>query len=361
MAYIINLTDGTQLVNVADGTIDNTSSSLTLVGKNYAGYGEFLNENFIKLLENTANGSAPTAPLTGQLWYDTLSSAMKLWNGSAWRNLATSTTSATAPASPVTGEVWFDQVNGQLKVYDGSTFIVVGPAVSSELGETGALAETVLDNLGGEHIIVRLSADTQTIAVLASESFTPATGALPGFASINTGLNMNQSLGAKLSTNGISNNGSAGTGDIGSSSVPFATVYAQATSAQYADLAERYAADQAYEPGTVVELGGSAEITAVKDDRSVAVLGVVSTNPAYLMNEAAGDDATHPAVAVSGRVPVKVIGEVAKGDRLISAGNGMARAAKAHELTPYNVIGRALETKTTTNEGMIEAVVRINI
>ena len=85
MAYTINLTDGTIFATVADGTID-TTSSLTLVGKNYAGYGEFLNENYMKLLESGANTSQPSAPLTGQLWYDKSNNLLKVYNGTTFKN-----------------------------------------------------------------------------------------------------------------------------------------------------------------------------------------------------------------------------------------------------------------------------------
>jgi hypothetical protein len=129
--------------------------------------------------------------------------------------------------------------------------------------------------------------------------------------------------------------------------------------AQYADMAERFAADTEYEAGTVVELGGSAEITKVGADLSDSVFGVISTRAAYLMNSGAGSDATHPPVAMTGRVPVKVVGRVLKGDRLVSAGNGLARSAQPGEATAFNVIGRALHDKLDSIEGTVEAIVTI--
>jgi hypothetical protein len=128
--------------------------------------------------------------------------------------------------------------------------------------------------------------------------------------------------------------------------------------ATYADLAERYEADAEYEIGTVVALGGDKEVTAASE-LSEQVFGVVSNTYAYLMNEGAGSDATHPAIALAGRVKVKVIGPVAKHARLVSAGNGLARAAKEGELTMFNSIGRALEEKLSEDTGIIEAVVVI--
>jgi hypothetical protein len=129
--------------------------------------------------------------------------------------------------------------------------------------------------------------------------------------------------------------------------------------ATYADLAERFESDTPYDAGTVVELGGAAEITAVVHELSEDVFGVVSNTAAYLMNAGAGDDDTHPAVAVGGRIQVKVTGKVCKGDRLVSAGNGIARAATEGEATAFNVIGRALANKTTDGVGTVEAFVSI--
>ena len=104
MAYTINLTDGTIFATIADGTI-NTSSSMTLVGKNYAGYGEFLDENFIHLLENSSNSTAPGAPLTGQLWWDNSNDLLQVYNGSQWKTISSATASATTPSSNVTGDL----------------------------------------------------------------------------------------------------------------------------------------------------------------------------------------------------------------------------------------------------------------
>ena len=130
--------------------------------------------------------------------------------------------------------------------------------------------------------------------------------------------------------------------------------------ANYADVAERFAADEILAAGTVVELGGANEITKVTAELSESVFGVISTRAAYLMNNAAGDDNTHPPVAMTGRVPVNTIGIVRKGDRLVSAGNGLARAAQPGEATAFNVIGRSLNNKTSTDIGTVEAIVKIN-
>jgi hypothetical protein len=129
--------------------------------------------------------------------------------------------------------------------------------------------------------------------------------------------------------------------------------------ATYADLAERFHADEVLDPGTVVEIGGTNEVTAVKIDLSNDVFGVVSNTAAYLMNAAAGDDETHPPIALAGRVMVKVTGIVLKGQRLVSAGNGIGRAAQPGEATVFNTIGRALSDKLTDDIGTVEAIVMI--
>jgi hypothetical protein len=129
--------------------------------------------------------------------------------------------------------------------------------------------------------------------------------------------------------------------------------------ATYADLAERFAADAVYDAGTVVELGGEEEITAVQYELSEDVFGVISDTAAYLMNSGAGTDKTHPPVAMSGRVKVKVTGIVKKHQRLVSAGKGIARAAEEGEANAFNTIGRSLENKTTSGVGTVEAIVII--
>jgi len=136
-----------------------------------------------------------------------------------------------------------------------------------------------------------------------------------------------------------------------------------ATAAEYSDVAERFASDTAYEAGTVVALGGAAEITQVNEEASDEVFGVISSldQAAFKMNGGAGNDDTHPYIAMTGRVDVKVIGTVNKGDRLISASvPGYARAATKAECTAFNVIGRALTSKSEAGQGSVLAAVRVS-
>jgi len=136
-----------------------------------------------------------------------------------------------------------------------------------------------------------------------------------------------------------------------------------ATAAQYSDVAERFASDEVMAPGTVVALGGAEEICKVNEEGSDEVFGVVSSldQAAFKMNGGAGNDETHPYIAMTGRVDVKVIGTVNKGDRLISASvPGYAKAATKAECTAFNVIGRALTSKTTSGQGSVLAAVRVS-
>jgi hypothetical protein len=163
---------------------------------------------------------------------------------------------------------------------------------------------------------------------------------------------------ASFSTNGvttpsITHSGTSGVGDIGASGAAFGTVYAKATSAQYADLAEMYAADAEYAPGTVVCFGGDQEVTVCAHESDTRVAGVISTNPSYLMN-ATLESAHVAAVALTGRVPTRVTGTVRKGDLMVSAGNGAAKAD--NNARNGAVIGKALENFDGA-EGTIEVVV----
>ena len=156
-----------------------------------------------------------------------------------------------------------------------------------------------------------------------------------------------------VSTTEIVKTGSNGVGNIGSATNYFNTVFAQATSAQYADLAEYYTADQLYAPGTVLRFGGDCEVTVALHDHDATVIGVVSTQPAYVMNSSVDSD-TRVAVALAGRVPCRVTGRIRRGDMLVTAGRGEARAESNPRMG--TVIGKALEDFDGVS-GQIEIVV----
>ena len=139
-------------------------------------------------------------------------------------------------------------------------------------------------------------------------------------------------------------------------------VHALATSSQYADVAERFEADAPMAEGAVVEVGGSAEITETTSEMSDNVFGVISAQPAYAMNAGAGNNDSHPFVAMTGRTPVRVTGAVTKGQRLVTSTiKGCARAvAQGESISPFNVIGRALESSTDSGIKLVNCAVRTN-
>jgi hypothetical protein len=362
-----------------------------LIGRNFAGYGIAINQNFVKLLENSSAATAPTNPLIGQLWWDSTNRHLTVWQGTGWKVISSSLTGTNAPQNPVTGDFWWNTQIDQLSVYSGSQWIGVGPTILPGQANTAIYSALISDSLSQSHYIGNLLVNNRVSAVFSGDNFsyTPSPSYY-GLTTINPGLNMinglavttptlyagnafvgNLTISGNLNLDGeplvkfdsIESNVMPTanlTYNLGSATNWWNNIYGTSIHAQYADLAERFESDAEYEAGTVVELGGSAEITAAIEELSEEVFGVISTQAAFVMNSKAGDDSTHPPVAVQGRVPVKVIGKVRKGDRLVSAGNGIARTGSKSEITTWNVIGRALENKDTLDEGVIEAVVKIN-
>ena len=193
MAYTVNKTSGAVLTTIADGTID-TTTDLTLIGKNYAGYGEVLNEDLVKLLENFANTSAPSSPIAGQIWWDTSNSLLKVYTGTAFKTVSSSTSSATTPSNNVTGDLWWDTTNAQLKVYNGSSFTLIGPAFTSGSGQSGPIIDTVTDSVGSDHVVVKMFVSDTIVAILSKDSeFTPQS-AIAGFATIKPGYNLSTTV-----------------------------------------------------------------------------------------------------------------------------------------------------------------------
>jgi hypothetical protein len=171
-----------------------------------------------------------------------------------------------------------------------------------------------------------------------------------------TGGNLSAGTGT-VTVGNIVNSNANGVGNIGSATVYFNTVFAKATSAQYADLAELYVADAEYAPGTVVEFGGVEEITASKQTHSSAVAGIVSTQPSYLMNSAQTGEYVLP-VALTGRVPCRVVGKIRKGDRLVASDiPGVAIALDHSSWIPGCIIGKSLEVYDSDDVGVIEVAV----
>ena len=548
MAYKINNTFGTQIVSLADGTLDTTTTDLALFGKGYAGFGEKLNENFVKVLENFNNTSAPTNKITGQLWYDQTNKQINVYTGAKWKPVGSTTNSATSPTNAVQGDMWLDTSNTQLYVYSGSAWTLVGPTTVAGSGVTQVITETPEDNAGVKQSILKLVANDAVVGVISNVAFTPSSSETLGAALITAGFSTvaqgiqlssavasvkfrgtatdSDALGGVAAANYLRSNandtstgtlgiladgttltlgagsdvtftmasdnltvaqttankdiiftvndggvtqtvmtmdGSEGRVDIpragdvrilgnltvdgdtvttnvstltvedniielnrnissnagmpnytglkvnrgetssateqdlfwvwdetfaddgtttygnaggawtafksggGDDELSAATlvdirgnvVHATSTAAQYADLAERYASDGPMEQGDVVMLGGEAEITKCNKELCNGVFGVISDSPAFLMNATAGNNESHPMVALKGRVFVKLKGTGQAGDRVVSAGNGEARTANIDECTSFNVLGRLLKAKYNEETTLTECVIGV--
>ena len=495
MAYTVNKTNSSASPNqyiVQDGVI-NTQTDLSFIGKGYAGYGESIAENFLHLLENFSNTSAPSKPIAGQLWWDSANGKLQVYNGTAFQTAGGSAPyQSDAPSNMAAGDIWIDSDTGQMYYYNGTSSVLVGPPSST--GTTnGFTYDTILDSGDNSQNITKLFNDGNLIAVISEDTFTPKT-TLTGFATVKKGITLTTAIAdtkfqgtasdadalggvaaanylrsnANDTTSGtisIANDGGlivgvdsdlaitvdssggiisntvnntditfkvndggvtttvmtidgsesrvgigtttpstklqiAGTAtatefsgpltgavtgtitstgantmgtltmggtltskailpdtttsyDIGSSSKKYNTVYAKATSAQYADLAEVYESDAEYEVGTVVVFGGEKEITISKVGNDTAVAGVISENPAYLMN----DSANGLPVALMGKVKCKVIGHINKGDMLSAHPQHNGVAKKTFDPQVGEVIGKALEDYDSTEIGTINIVV----
>ena len=495
MAYTVNKTNSSSSPNqytVQDGVV-NTQTDLSLIGKGYAGYGESIAENFLHLLENFSNTSAPSKPIQGQLWWDSTNSKLQVYNGTAWQTAGGSAPyQSTAPSGLAQGDIWIDSDTGQMYFYNGASSVLVGPPSST--GTTnGFTFDTILDSGDTSQNITKLFNDGNLIAIVSEDEFTPKV-AISGFATIKKGItlttaisdvkfqgtatdadalggissanflrsNANDTTSGTISiandgglvvgsdsdmtltvdssggiisntvpntditfkvndggttttvmtidgsesrigigtttpttklevlgtttstafagpltgnvTGNISSSGANTRGtlvlsdklttqeiepdadatyDIGTSSLGYNTVYAKATSAQYADLAEVYESDAEYDVGTVVVFGGEKEITQSMIGNDTSVAGVISENPAYLMNSGA----TGLPVALMGKVKCKVAGHIRKGDMLSTHASYQGVAKKAHDPAPGTIIGKALEDYDSTEIGTINIVV----
>ena len=376
MPYSIDRWNGTTLTVVEDGTLD-ASLDLKLIGKNYAGYGEVQNENFVHLLENFSGTSAPPRPISGQIWFDSATNKLKFYDGTKWRTSGGAEISPTAPTGLSVGDFWFDTANDQLYAWNGLQFVLIGPETASGLGITQMKSRSVRDTGGLLHAIIEAIVDNETVFIISADEFTLDTGLNPivgfnvikkGTTLINTGndgvtssthrlwgtasnaVKTDQLLvagsyrSAAITATGNTVAARDGAGDV------FANVFqGVAATARYADLAEKYLADAEYEVGTVLVVGGEKEVTA--STWGQRAIGVVSAKPAYLMNSELEGGTP---VALKGRVPVKVIGSVRKGDRLVAANNGCAVSGVQHTSDAFAI---ALETNDDVGVKVIEAVI----
>jgi hypothetical protein len=495
MAYTINKYDGSQVTVVADGTIDNTLD-IKLIGKNYAGYGQVQNENFVYLLENFASTTQPSKPVRGQVWFDSANRKLKFYDGIKWRTTGGAEIGGSQPTGLTVGDFWYDTANNQLYAWNGSQYILVGPQGVVGSGTTQMISRAVLDNQNPPvaHPIIEAVINDNTQFIISHDAFTlGSSNTITGFTGIKKGVTLaytNPTTGItstddrfwgtasnadKLGGIAASNFVQAGSANfdsevhfsdlgyfvgnsdvlrvfiqastrpyirnqltdsidfqttvsgslktplklsglnaipgednistLGTSSFKWSNVYAttftgiatqsdtlkvgasyrsadiaqnvntiaardgsgnifanifqgQATSAQFADLAEKYLADVEYDVGTVVCVGGDAEVTATRyGDRAI---GAVSANPAFMMNKDL-DGGTY--IALKGRVPVKIWGSVKKGDRLIGYKDGTARSISSEvpdedeSFKASNIFAIALSSSDDEGVKLVEALI----
>ena len=192
MAYQVNRYNGSFLVSVADGTIDSTTN-IRFVGKNYAGYGQVQNENFLHLLEHFAGAVQPSKPLAGQLWYDSTDRKIKVYDGTRFRPVGGANATATAPLGLSAGEFWFDSLAQQLYCWTGSEYTLIGPESPSTLGETSVTSLTVKDDGNENRTIARLKAGGVDIAIVSKDTFNLSDAdktTLPNFGRIKKGITL---------------------------------------------------------------------------------------------------------------------------------------------------------------------------
>lgn len=376
--------DGTLLTTVADGSISTNSASIKFPGRGYVNYGAPVNEDMLWIMQNFAAGTSPSNPVNGQTWYDTTNKLLKVYDTTttSWVSVGGVIASAVAPVSGSnTGAFWYNTTTNQLYVWSGSAWLLLGPLGASNgldpVTSTAPAYSTVdsvrISDGTTNHNVWRITINNTVVAIFSLDaSFTP-NPAIAGFATIKPGLNLNSTV-AGIGLNGdnsaFKNNQNNlpvtdNTYNMGSASFRFANMWAvtfngTATSALYADLAERYEADAVYEAGTVVCLGGTKEVTASTVLGSTDVFGVISTAPGYLLNAGAGNDTTHPAIALVGRVPCKVSGVVKKGQRLMTGSIPGVAVAWNPEHGHLAVIGRALTDKNTNEVELTEIVIGKN-
>lgn len=485
MAYQINRYNNSFLTTVQDGTINNVTD-LKFVGRNFAGFGEIQNENFLHLLENFSGLNAPPKALSGQVWYDSGLQKLKFYDGSKWRTTGGAETQTFEPSGLTEGDFWWDNANDQLYVYNGVNFVLIGPQNAGE-GLTQLISGVVLDTTNTQRSIIKATINDQVIAIFSRDGpfDLASSNPIPGFdrirqgvTLINTGNAQNgvtasnfrfwgtasnaEKLGGvgasdyilkssplfdnQIITNneGLSiggfnifvNNTSNGViqNEIGTSSeihffttnvteqlihsvtinnlglIPPVTntyqigapdriwniVYASqfegeasratalrvdsnfrtasvsstpntvavrdasgnlnavlfqgtATQARYADLAEKYSTEKDWPVGTTMAVCLHENYETCPANSDDIAIGVISANPAYLMNS----EAVGQAIALKGRVPVRVVGPIKKGQAVYVWENGVCSSTAT-----LSMVGVALESNLSEGEKLVECVLK---
>ena len=191
MPYNINKYNGNLAAVVEDGTVDNTFD-IKLVGKNYAGYGEVQNENFVFLLENFANSTEPAKKTTGQVWYDSANKKLKFYDGTKFRTTGGAEVGTTEPTGLSVGDFWFNSGTKQLYAWNGTGFTLVGPQAVADAGLTQLRSRSVVDESDAPHAIIEAIANNATVYVISPDEFTlkTATNPITGFSVIKKGLTL---------------------------------------------------------------------------------------------------------------------------------------------------------------------------
>ena len=305
MSYKINTTDGRLLVDLVDGKIDTTTTDLNLIGRNVSGFGEFLNENFVKLAENFANSAPPEKPLAGQMWYDTTEQRLKVFNGTQFKPTDTTVVSATEPAL-LSGDIWIDTVGRQLYFSDGNGKVLAGPLYTVSQGETGFKIETMFDVSGNSKIVAKLLIANSVVAILSKEEFTPSVAQLGFTGNIKSGFNISnlystfkfhgESLSAK---NLVDSNGNAfdtntllrTTGDNTTTGSLYIKNNNGIRFGNNGDHLLRVASNTVYSQNTLLNYNYSVQVTkntglvdAIYVDTQNSRVGIFKNTPAYTLD-----------------------------------------------------------------------------
>ena len=198
MSYIINKTDGSVLTEIVDGTVDQSSTDLTLVGKNASTYGEFLNENFVHLLENFASTSSPNYPIEGQLWYDTTEARLKVYSGTGWKVSGGTIVSNSVPSSIAQGDIWIDSYRQQLYFNDGVSTILAGPGYTAQQGISGLQTINVVDTNNITQVVSLLWVGGSILGLFSKTAFTPLVEVPQFTGNIDVGFNASTWSGVKF-------------------------------------------------------------------------------------------------------------------------------------------------------------------
>jgi hypothetical protein len=198
MSTTINKTDGTVLVSIADGAVNTSATDLTLIGKLYRNYGELVNENFVKLVENFASPTSPPQAIEGQLWYDTSDKNIKVYRNTGFVTLSVIASSSSEPSNPKLGDLWWDTVESQLMFFNGTSWIAISPGYTFTQGTSGAIVETLQDTVSVSHVVTKIYISDTVVAIYNKDTeFTPSES-ITGFETVKPGLNLTSAIDFKI-------------------------------------------------------------------------------------------------------------------------------------------------------------------